>query len=221
MEAVFGTGVFFVKILSISDKVVPLIYSTNISQRFGDVDLVLACGDLPYSYQEFIISSLNQPLCFVHGNHDPEKEYGPGQPRSYPHGGVNLHRRVTRVKGLMLAGVEGSIRYSKDPVYQYTQSQMWGHVLRLIPGMMWNKLTRGRFLDVFVTHAPPKGIHGGQDFAHQGIDAFRWLLETFRPRYHFHGHIHHYHPDAVVETKLGATTVINTYRYRVTKIHFG
>ena len=206
-----------VKILSISDEVVPLIYSTQIAARFGDVDLVLACGDLPYSYQEFIISSLHKPLCFVHGNHDPELEFGPGKPRAYPYGGVNLHRNTARVRGLLLAGVEGSIRYSRRSLYQYTQNQMWGHVLRLVPGMLWNKVRRGRYLDIFISHAPPRGIHDGQDYAHQGIAAFRWLLETFQPRFHFHGHIHHYHPDAITETQLGKTTVINTFRYRVTR----
>lgn len=205
------------KILSISDKVVPFIYSANILDRFGDVDVVLSCGDLPYAYQEFIISSLNKPLCFVHGNHDPELEYGPGKPRAYPHGGIDLHRHVTRIRGVTLAGVEGSISYSNRSLYQYTQTQMWLHVLSLLPRLLIHKLKYGRYLDIFLSHAPPAGIHEGGDFAHQGIHAFRWLLEAVQPRYHFHGHVHHYRPDAVVETQLGRTTVINTYRYRITQ----
>ncbi|MFO8036149.1 MAG: metallophosphoesterase [Anaerolineales bacterium] len=205
------------KILSISDEVDPLIYSPNIKNRFGDVDLVLACGDLPYYYQEFIISTLNCPLCFVHGNHDPEIERGSGKPRSYPHGGIDLHRNITCVKGVLLAGVEGSILYSNRSLYQYSQSQMWRHVLRLVPGLMWNRFRYGRHLDIFISHAPPWGIHEGQDFAHQGIKAFRWLVATFQPRYHFHGHVHHYHPDTVIETRVGRTTVINTYPYKVTE----
>lgn len=206
------------KILSISDKVVPIIYSINIQERFGDVDLVLACGDLPYSYQEFIISSLNRPLCFVHGNHDPALEYGPGKPKAYPHGGINLHRKIVRVEGVLLAGVEGSVLYSKRSLYQYSQSHMWRHVLSLVPRLLWNKIKYGRYLDIFVSHAPSRGIHEGQDYAHQGIKAFRWLLETFQPRYHFHGHVHHYRPDAVVETQLGRTTVINSYPYQVIEV---
>lgn len=203
------------KVLTISDKVVPIIYSPRIAERFGDVDLVISCGDLPYLYQEFIISSLNRPLYFVHGNHDPEVEYGPGKPRSYPHGGTDLHRRALRVKGVLLAGVEGSVQYSQRTLYQYTQTQMWRHVIRLLPGLLVNKLKYGRYLDFFVTHAPPAGVHEGKDYAHQGIRAFRWLIDTVQPRYHIHGHIHHYHPDAVVETQVGETTVINAYRYRL------
>jgi Icc-related predicted phosphoesterase len=94
---------------------------------------------------------------------------------------------------------------------------MWGHVLSLVPGLLRNKLRHGRYLDIFVSHSPSWGILDGEDFAHQGIKAFRWLVETFQPRYHFHGHVHHYHPDAVNESRLGRTTVINTYPYQVTE----
>ena len=205
------------KILSISDKIVSFIYSPAVKERFGDVDLVLACGDLPYAYQEYVISLLNVPFYFVRGNHDLEIEYSSGEPRAYPHGGTNLHGKIVHSQGLLLAGVEGSIRYSRRTVFQYTQHQMWEHVLRLVPGLIFNKLVHGRYLDIFVTHAPPRGIHEGQDWAHQGINAFRWLLDTFKPRYHFHGHIHHYRPDTITETQLGPTTVLNTYPYLQTE----
>jgi Icc-related predicted phosphoesterase len=95
---------------------------------------------------------------------------------------------------------------------------MWSHTLALVPGLLINKLTQGRFLDIFVTHAPPKGIHEGSDWAHQGINAFRWMLQVFQPAFHFHGHIHYYHPDGPHQTRLGKTMVINTYRYKITDI---
>lgn len=205
------------KILSISDKIVSFIHSPAIKSCFDDVDLVLACGDLSYVYQEYIISLLNVPFYFVRGNHDKSIEYGSGEARTHPRGGFDLHRRVLRHNDLLLAGVEGSIRYSGEGSYQYTQRQMWRHVWRLFPELMLNKLLYGRYLDIFVTHAPPTGIHEGEDWAHQGIDAFRWLLDTFKPRYHFHGHVHLYRPGAVNETQLGPTTVLNTYSYRLTE----
>ncbi len=206
------------KILSISDEVVSFIYSPEVKNRFGDVDLVLACGDLPYAYQEYVISLLNVPLYFVHGNHDPELEYGAGKPRSYPLGGINLHRWVVRNQGLLLAGVEGCIRYSRRTIYQYTQREMWRHVLSLVPGLMFNKVMCGRYLDIFISHAPPKGIHEGKDWTHQGIRAFRWLIDTFHPRYYIHGHVHRYRPDTIAETQVGRTMVLNTYPYRVTEV---
>jgi Icc-related predicted phosphoesterase len=78
-----------------------------------------------------------------------------------------------------------------------------------------NKLLYGRFLDIFVTHAPPAGVHDRSDFAHQGIKAFRWLITTFQPTVHLHGHIHLYRPGEVWESNLGSTRVINTFRYQL------
>ena len=206
------------KILSVSDQVDPRIYSEALKDRHSDVAFVLSCGDLPYGYLEYIISGLNRPLYYVHGNHDLYKRSNQEETRSLPLGGDNLHRKIYREHGLLLAGVEGSIRYNQKTRYQYTQAEMWSHVLRLVPGLYYNKLVYGRFLDIFVTHAPPKGIHEGEDWTHQGIEAFRWLIDTFQPAYHFHGHIHIYRPDAIVETQIGKTLVINTFEHRVTEI---
>ena len=60
------------RVLYISDKVDPLIYSNNIKKRFGDVDLILSAGDLELDYYGFIVSSLNKPLLFVFGSIDAE-----------------------------------------------------------------------------------------------------------------------------------------------------
>jgi Icc-related predicted phosphoesterase len=204
------------KILSISDQIDPLIYSHSIKERFEDVDLIISCGDLSYLYQEYIITLLGKPLYFVHGNHDPLLEENEGVPRSHPFGGHDLHRTHFRKHGLLMAGVEGSIFYNGRTPYQYTQEQMWRHVFLLVPGMVYNKLVYGRFLDVFATHSPPKGIHDRKDHTHQGIHAFRWLINIFQPRIHFHGHIHVYRPDTPTETLVKNTFVINTFRFKLT-----
>jgi len=203
------------KLLTVSDKEMPLIYSPRIKERFGDVDLAISCGDLSYYYLEYIISSLDIPLYYVRGNHAKDVEYGCAGPRKAPWGAIDLHQRVVRdpQTGLLLAGIEGSLRYNHGD-YQYTQTQMWRMVLGLVPALLWNKLHYGRFLDVFITHAPPWGIHDQEDRAHQGIKAFKWLIRTFQPAYHLHGHIHIYTPGIVTETKLGNTHILNTYGYR-------
>jgi len=85
----------------------------------------------------------------------------------------------------------------------------------LIPAMILNKIRFGRYLDVFVTHAPPWGIHDQKDLPHQGIRAFKWFIKTFQPFYHLHGHIHVYRPGTTTETTLGKTRVINTFGFRV------
>ena len=206
----------FVNILSVSDKIVPFIYSPRIREKFEHIDLVIACGDLPYYYQEYIISTLNVPLFFVRGNHDPEIEYSEASTRTYPSGGIDLHGRMYCHEGLLLAGIEGSIRYKNEGIFQYTQGEMWTHVMKLVPSLLLNHLRNGRYLDIFVTHAPPWGIHDKPDLTHQGIKAFRWLIEVFKPKYHLHGHIHVYRSDATTMTQFGSTKVTNTYGYRET-----
>ena len=201
------------KALVVSDVVTPLIYSPQIRQRFSHISLVFGCGDLPYYYQEYIVSLLDVPLYFVRGNHDKEIEYGSGASRSAPGGGIDLHRRVINYRGLLIGGVEGSLRYREGP-FQYSQFQMWKHVLSLIPTLIKNRLLYGRYLDVFVTHAPPIGIHDQDDLTHRGIEAFRWLIKVFKPAIHLHGHIHVIVPNTITVTQVDHTTVINGYGFR-------
>ena len=200
------------KILALSDKVVDFIYSISAKSRFSDIDLILGCGDLPYYYLEFVFEILEVPLYFVRGNHASVVEYGASKERTAPGGGVDLHARVINQDGLLLAGFEGSVRYKRGP-YMYTQSEMWTLVFSMVPKLLFNRLRYGRFLDVFVTHAPPWGIHDKPDHAHQGFKAFRWFIKTFRPRYHFHGHIHIYSQETDRETRFHHTRVINSYGY--------
>jgi Icc-related predicted phosphoesterase len=206
-----------VNILSISDKKVPIIYSPQVKCRFEHIDFVIACGDLPYYYLEFIISSLDKPLFFVRGNHDPEIEYGERHSYTHPRGGIDLHQRVICYENILIGGMEGSIRYKSNGLYQYTQSQMWLKICRLLPKLLFNRLVYGRYLDIFITHSPPWKIHDQDDLPHQGIKAFRWFIETIKPKCHFHGHTHVYRPDTVTETVLNTTRVINTYGYKETK----
>jgi len=202
------------RILAVSDEELPFIYSPQVSRRFQDIDLVIGCGDLPYYYLEYIISMLDVPLYFVRGNHASQVEFGVNGERHFPWGAVDLHRKAIRDEsGLLLAGIEGSIRYNFGD-HQYTQVEMWSMACLLSIQLMLNKMRYGRYLDILVTHAPPWKIHAMDDLPHYGIKAFNWLSRVFKPVYHLHGHIHVFRSDTITETQLGATRVINTYGYR-------
>lgn len=205
-------------ILTVSDEVVPTIYHGSIRERFGNVQLVLGCGDLPPSYLEFIISMLDVPCLFVPGNHDgePERtEYG-GQ-HTWANGAINIDGRVVQHNGLVLGGLGGSVWYNGG-LHQYTQRHMRARVLALLPRILWYRRKNGYGLDILLTHSPPAGIQDGTG-AHAGFTALRWLLDRFPPRYHIHGHIHHnYRMNAATETDTGRTIVINTTGYRVLSI---
>lgn len=200
------------KLLCLSDVEVPAIYSPQIRDRFPGLDAVISCGDLSWHYLEYVVSMLDLTLYYVQGNHVFDIEDPEGEIRHHPQGAVNLHRQVIYDPhlDLILVGIEGSLRYNRG-VYQYTQRQMWQMVFGLVPQLVVNKMRYGRYLDIFVTHAAPTGVHDEDDPAHKGVDAFRWLIENFSPKLHLHGHIHLYNPLKVHETILGETRVINCY----------
>ncbi len=205
------------RVLTVSDKVVPQLYSRHISDVVGPVDLLISCGDVPHYYLDFLSTTLNVPFYFVYGNHTFGAHMHWPNKRPVPTG-ANLHRRVVRHRGLLLAGLEGSYRYRPNAPHQYTENEMLFHCLSLIPTLLWNRVVYGRFLDVLVTHAPPRYIHDREDMAHRGFACFRWFMRVFRPRYLIHGHVHVYRQDTPTVTRFAETTVINTYPYRVLSI---
>jgi Icc-related predicted phosphoesterase len=205
------------RVLSLSDQVLEFVYSPNAAVRFAGVDFVLGCGDLPYYYLEFLVDTLGRPVFFVRGNHAATVEYSQNDSRTEPWGAIDLHGKVIQHHGLLLAGFEGSLRYREGP-FMYTQGEMWMLVFGILPRLLLNIIRHGRALDVLVTHSPAWGIGDKPDPAHQGFKAFRWLLHTFKPRYHFHGHIHLYDSKQPFSIRFEETTVINTYGYQETEL---
>jgi Icc-related predicted phosphoesterase len=208
------------KVLTVSDRVDELIYSPGIKNHFSDVDLVLGCGDLPHYYLEFIVTMLGGPLFYVIGNHANavKHRYAAREEWEYPGGCENIDGRVVRYKKLLIAGLEGSMRYNNSPYFQYTEREMAWKVWQLAPWLAWNKLRYGRYLDILITHAPPQGIHDRPDRCHQGFQAFRTFIDRFRPRYLIHGHIHIYSPAEETDTMVGNTRVMNSYGYQTFEI---
>ena len=204
------------KTLVVSDEMERTLFSEQTPHLFKDIDLIISCGDLPYYYLEYIEDAINAPLLFVHGNHDPIVEYWERGERTSPMGAVNLHQKVISFNKFIFAGFEGSIKY-RNSDRMYTQMQMWIKVIKIIPFLLWNKLMHGRFLDVLVTHAPPAGIHELKDFPHTGFKAFRWIIETFKPAIHFHGHVGNFF-QRNNETIFSDTCIINIYGHKVVQI---
>ena len=110
------------------------------------------------------------------------------------------------------------MRYNTNPHFQYTERQMTRKVWGLVPGLILNKVLYGRYLDILITHAPPRGVHDRPDRCHTGFQAFTTFIQRFRPRYLIHGHVHVYHPRETTETVVGDTTVLNAYGYRTLEI---
>jgi Icc-related predicted phosphoesterase len=200
------------KILAVSDEVDSRLYGNAALRDRSAPDLILGCGDLPPYYLDYLVSKLDAPLYAIHGNHDapPSLEGSEGFKGC---GASWIGGRGVRVGGLLLAGFDGSLNYNSGP-YQSSQTQMQAAVRSLVPWMLMNRARYGRYLDVLITHAPPRGIHDESDRCHTGFDAFRWLIDHFQPRYHLHGHVHLYNRRVTTRTQVGKTEIINVYPFQ-------
>ncbi|MDQ6670484.1 MAG: metallophosphoesterase [Chloroflexota bacterium] len=201
-----------VRVLAVSDEVDRRLYSNAVWGDRARPELILGCGDMPAYYLDYLVSRFNVPLYAIHGNHDapPPLEGSPGYDGC---GATWIGGRTANFGGLLLAGFDGSLRYNSG-AYQSTQFEMQAAVRQLVPQLLLNRVRYGRYLDVLITHAPPRGIHDEPDICHTGFQAFNWLIQRFRPRYHLHGHIHLYDRRKPTVTRVGATEVINVYPFR-------
>ncbi len=208
-----------IKILVVSDVVSREIYNEQIGALFGTVELALSCGDLPYDYLEYIVTMLDVPLLYVHGNHDHplQTEYGE---IPAPRGCVSVEGRVMRAKGLLVGGLGGSIRYRPSGAHQYTEWEMRKRILRMTPILWRNRLLHERSLDIFLAHAPPRGIHDEEDRAHHGFKAFRSLILRHHPRYFLHGHTTR-RAGVPERARLGRTEVLHVIGYKVLEVCIG
>lgn len=203
------------RILVVSDVVDNRIYSEKLKENFSDIDLILSAGDLPCSYLEYIVSILNKPLLFVNGNHDNKGEYSAdGHMKKECQGGINSHGKVIRVKGLIIAGFEGSFRYNRGSC-QYTEPEMHWNYLKMIPSLFWHRFRFGRACDILLTHAPPLGMGDSPSAAHRGFQTFLRFMRRFRPVLHVHGHIHLYDRNEPFQRNYLETTVLNAYGFKV------
>lgn len=194
------------KILALSDETVPFIYSPAVRERFGDVRLIVACGDLPAEYLEYVVTQLNVPLVYVPGNHDPD-DY-------IVHGGQSVDGRWERINGIAIAGLGGSQRYKPSGKHQYTDDEMFARAARLL---LTSRMA-GRQIDLFLTHSAPLGVHDGPDHVHAGFRAFHTFLRTGKPRLMLHGHTHVQRNLETTVTQLYATQVVNVYPYRLMEL---
>lgn len=200
------------RLLLVADTESKYIWDHFDPERFEGIDLVISCGDLKSDYLSFIATMISAPVFYVHGNHDTNYETNP------PGGCDNIEDKIVTFNGLRILGLGGSIQYSRNPLYsvppyQYTEKQMEKRIRKL-----WFKLKRSKGFDILVTHAPPYGVGDGNDLCHTGFKAFLPLLDKFKPKYMFHGHIHLNYGRGKRIYEYNGTTIIDAYGYYIIDI---
>jgi len=215
-----------VRVLAVADEVSDALWGPKAAALAPD--LVLAAGDLPWDYLEFLASATDAPVLFVPGNHDEAvpraRVHRSGQflragmpcepPR--PVGCRTVDGTVLDAAGLRIAGLGGCVRYRPGP-NQYSQREHHRRAARLLRrvGRLQRRVPGA--VDVLLTHAPPRGLGDEDDRPHVGIDALHPVLEQLSPRWHLHGHIHPYGHRRPDRTK-GGTTIRNVIPYRVIEL---
>lgn len=198
------------KILIVSDEESPALWEYYSPEKLADIDLILSCGDLDPQYLQFLVTMAHCPLLYVHGNHDGRYALNP------PEGCLCIEDQILVYNGIRILGLGGCLRY-RDGEHQYTENEMRRRIQRL----RW-QLRRSGGVDIVVTHAPPQGVGDGADPAHSGFCALRELLDTYRPRYLFHGHVHlRYGWDLIRERRYNGTNVINASERYILEIPEG
>ncbi len=186
------------KILCLADEELMEFWDYYVPGRLKEYDLILSSGDLKAAYLSFVVTMARAPLMYIHGNHDT------GYAVTEPEGCDSIDGKIVEYRGLRILGLGGCVWY-RPGAHQYTEKEM----ARRIRKLRWEIAKYGG-VDIVVTHAPPKGHGDAEDLAHQGFECFLKLMETYRPRFLLHGHVHlSYGMDINREHTYAGTRIIN------------
>jgi Icc-related predicted phosphoesterase len=195
------------RVLFVADEESPFLWDYYTPGRLDGIDLIVSCGDLKSEYLTFLVTMGRARLLYVHGNHDT------GYERRPPEGCECIDDKLVKIGGLRILGLGGCPRYNGGP-YQYTEHEMRMKILRRLPGI---RMAGG--VDVIVSHASVRGVGDDSDYAHRGFETFRPLVESLKPRYLVHGHVHlNYGANIPRVEWLGETQVVNAYERYVLDI---
>ena len=199
------TGTDTLRIMILTDHESRLLYDYYEPERMKDIDLIISCGDLAPEYLKFFATLCHVPVLYVRGNHDGKYDEKP------PEGCICIEDDIYVHEGIRILGLGGSMEYIPGARNQYTEQQMRSRVRRL-----WFKLWRHKGFDILVAHAPARAVNDLEDLPHRGFAVFRMLMEKYRPKFFFHGHVHaNYSRNFKRRDTFCNTTVINAYDFYV------
>ncbi len=188
------------RILVLADEPSKWLYDFYEEGKLDEYDLILSCGDLPGNYLSFLVTFAKAPVLYVTGNHD---HYD----RKPPEGCICIDDQIYEYEGVRILGLGGCMQYIPGAPNQYTEKEMQKRVKKLR-----FQLRKKKGFDILLTHAPAFGIGDLSDLPHTGFKAFLDLMEKYRPKYFFHGHVHlNYGSDLLREQQYMDTTVVNAF----------
>lgn len=189
------------KILAISDIESKHLLDHFQPERYRDVDLIISAGDLKANYLSYVVTMVNRPLLYVHGNHDKMLLQTPAE------GCECIDDGVFEFKGIRIAGLGGCMTYNGG-LLQFTEREMSRRIFK-------NKFKYRKGIDILVTHSPAFGLGDGKDQAHIGYQCFFKLLDKYEPKLMIHGHQHLNYGICNREHEYNSTRIINAYDHSI------
>ncbi len=160
----------------------------------GQADLILSCGDVADQViQEAAVAFQCANIFAVKGNHDPLSPF--------PATIIDLHMTCREYQGITFGGLNGAWLYKPRRPFLYEQSEV-SHFMSSFPAV-----------DVLISHNSPKGIHDRDDHIHDGFEGLTAYIAKAKPKMLIHGHQH-----VDCQTKMGETTVIGVYGFKLLDI---
>ena len=188
-------------ILVLADEESKYLWDYFEKSKLDGIDLIISCGDLKPQYLSFLATFAKVPILYVHGNHDAIYDETP------PDGCICIDDDLYVYNGIRILGLGGSQCYNFG-AYQYNEKEMRSRIFKLR-----RKLRKYGGFDILVTHSPAFELNDGEDLPHRGFQAFRDLLDKYKPKYFLHGHVHltYNWQQKRICTYNDTTTVINAY----------
>jgi uncharacterized protein len=187
------------KVLALADR--PASINIKDVVMAEGIELIVTLGDLTREDLIMLEYVTDIPKIGVYGNHCSG---------NYMEdlGIMNMHQKIWEYGGLKFGGFEGCVRY-KESRYapMYTQDEA-NEMMDEFP-----------YVDVFLSHCPPRGVNDLEEIAHQGFDALRSYLDTHSPKYWMHGHT--YPTEDSLITKYRDTKVEYVFGYKIIDLFAG
>lgn len=185
---------FNLKLLIISDTHEHMFIDPNLHLLSEPVDACLLLGDISPKELKYIKETVKAPIYGVLGNHNEFYNYE-------KNGIENIHGKVVEVKGVRIAGIQGSIKYKNANMPLYTDEESVD---------IANSMEAA---DILISHDSPKYLHGRHNIAHSGLQGITHYIEKHNAL-NIHGHYH----ENKIYTPLNGNKSVCVYGVKILEV---
>ncbi|GIU70683.1 MAG: metallophosphoesterase [Candidatus Nitrosocaldaceae archaeon] len=187
------------KILVFSDLHGDQALIDKVREESKKVDIAICCGDITPVHGDTIntarkIGKLDARLFIIPGNFELPTVLNTACKEN---GWTDLHGKQFRIDDITIGGCGGAPKGPFNTPYELEEDEFRSILAKI------------DYVDILVTHAPPKGVTDYTNGLHIGSEAIREFIEDKRPRLTLCGHVHE---NGGKEGMINNTKVMNIAR---------